>query len=93
MLDGTVFQGRRVSQTANKESCLQRPSVPASGLEQDIVISQAVTLSAVVGGNRGTIVLENSYLSKVVLKCVLKEEQRTWRRNTKFILLKKGNRG
>lgn len=54
MLDGMIFQGRRVSLTAHEQSCLQRPSVSASSLEQDIIISQAVKLSATVGGNQGT---------------------------------------
>lgn len=39
-----------MSLAAHKQSCLRRPSVSAFVLEQDVVIFQAVRLSAAVGG-------------------------------------------
>lgn len=39
------------------------------------------------------VVLENAYLSKVLLKCVLKGEQKTLGRKLKFILYKKETLG
>lgn len=94
MLDGTIFQGRRVSQTAHKQSCLQRASVSASGLEQGIVISQAVRLSAAVGGNQGTRSCSGKWLSfkSCSEMCAQRETKDTEKKYQVYIIKKRKQR-